>query len=101
MEPEVQYLEYVIKGFVANPDAVVIDRSVDNLGVLLMVTVHKDDMGKVLGKGGKLANEAIRPLMRVFGMKHNARVNVKFKEPAGGRRDLEVKTVDQVVDELS
>ncbi len=100
MEPEVQFLDYVIKAFVEHPEAVVIERTVDNMGVLLMLTVHADDMGKVIGKGGKLANEALRPLLHVVGMKHNARVNLKIKEPVGGKRSQEMKSVDQVVDEM-
>jgi predicted RNA-binding protein YlqC (UPF0109 family) len=100
MEPEQAFLDYIIKAIVDHPDAVVITRTVDNLGVLLTLTVHPDDMGKVIGKGGKLASGAIRPLLHVFGMKHNARVNLKINEPVGGKREPEVKTVDQVVEEL-
>lgn len=106
MEPEVAFLEYVIKAIVDHPDDVHIERSVDNLGVLLTMRVHPDDMGKVIGKGGKLANGAIRPLLTAVGMKHNARVSLKINEPVGGKRltaqagDPEGKTIDQVINEL-
>lgn len=96
------FLEYVVKALVDNPEAVQITRSVDEMGVLLTLTVHADDMGKVIGKDGNIA-KAIRTLLRVVGMKHNARVNLKVNEPVGGKRygEAEMKSVDQVVDELS
>jgi len=100
MEPEVQFLDYVIKCIVDHPEAVQIERTVDNMGVLLMLTVHPDDMGKVIGKGGKIANDALRPLLHAVGIKHNARVNLKIKEPPGGKRAQEMKSVDQAVDEM-
>lgn len=106
MEPEQAFLDYVIKAIVDHPQDVVITRSVDNLGVLLTLTVHQDDMGKIIGKGGKFANGTIRPLLHAVGMKHNARVSLKVNEPISGKRDLptqaeqETKTVDQVVGEL-
>jgi predicted RNA-binding protein YlqC (UPF0109 family) len=101
MEPEVQFLDFIIKAIVDHPESVVIERTVDNLGVLLTLTVHPEDMGKVIGKGGKLATGAIRPLLHVVGMKHNARVNLKINEPLGGKRERENKTVDQAVDEIT
>ena len=100
MEPEHAFLDYIIKSIVDHPEAVVIERTADNLGVLLTLTVHPEDMGRVIGKDGKLATLALRPLLRVFGMKHNARVSLKINEPVGGKREQEIKTVDQVVEEL-
>ena len=99
MEHDQAYLEYAVKGLVDNPDSVVTTRGVDEMGVLLTLTVHPDDMGKIIGRDGNTA-KALRTLLRVVGMKHNARVNLKINEPVGGKRDLEMKTVDQVVDEL-
>jgi uncharacterized protein len=98
--PEEAFLEYVVKSLVDHPDEVVIVRTVDNLGVLLTLTVHKDDMGKVIGRGGKLATQAIRPLLSAVGMKHNARVSLKINEPAGGKREQEFRSLQDVVDEL-
>jgi predicted RNA-binding protein YlqC (UPF0109 family) len=100
--PEEAFLDYVIKAIVDHPDEVKIERSLDNLGVLLTLTVHPDDMGKVIGKNGKLATGAIRPLLHVVGMKHNARVSLKINEPLGGKRDtsIEPKTVEEIVSEL-
>ncbi len=84
MEQDKAFLEYVVKALVDNPDAVVIDRTVDEMGVLLTLTVHPDDMGKVIGKSGNTA-KSIRTLLRIVGMKTDARVNLKIAEPEGGR----------------
>jgi predicted RNA-binding protein YlqC (UPF0109 family) len=100
MEQDLAFLDYVVKALVDNPDAVVTSRSVDEMGVLLMLTVHPDDMGKIIGKDGNTA-KSLRTLLRVVGMKHNARVNLKINEPVGGKRDTGGdKTVDEAVDGL-
>ncbi len=99
MEPDHSFLEYTVKALVDHPEAVVTTRTIDQMGVLLTLTVHPDDMGKIIGKSGKTA-EALRILLRVVGMKGNARVNLKINEPVGGKRDPDVKTVNQVVGEL-
>ncbi len=100
MEQDHAFLEYVVKALVDNQDAVTITRTVDEMGVLLMLTVHPDDMGKIIGRDGNIA-KALRTLLRVVGMKHNARVNLKINEPVGGKRENENRTLDEVVDELS
>ncbi|MDO8624104.1 MAG: KH domain-containing protein [bacterium] len=100
MEADYTFLEFVVTSLVDNPDAVVVVRTVDEMGVLLTLTVHPDDMGKIIGKSGKTA-EALRILLRVVGMKHNARVNLKINEPVGGKKERESKTVDEVVDDLA
>ncbi len=79
-----QFLETVVKSLVDNPDSVKINRTVDEMGVLLTLDVHADDMGKIIGRSGNTA-KAIRTLLRVVGMKHDARVNLKINEPEGGR----------------
>jgi uncharacterized protein len=99
MERDQEFLEYVVKALVDNPDSIQSTRTIDQMGVLLTLTVNPDDMGKIIGKSGKTA-ESLRVLLRVVGMKHNARVNLKINEPTGGKRAPEMKTVDQVVDEL-
>ncbi|HYF29050.1 MAG TPA: KH domain-containing protein [Candidatus Paceibacterota bacterium] len=98
MEMDHAFLDYVIKALVDNPDAVVITRTVDEMGVLLTLTVHPDDMGKIIGRDGNIA-KALRTLLRVVGMKHNARVNLKINEPVGGKRDGD-RSLDDVVGEL-
>jgi predicted RNA-binding protein YlqC (UPF0109 family) len=84
-ERDQEFLEFVVKGLVEHPDAVKIGRTVDEMGVLLTLDLHPEDMGKVIGRSGNTA-KAIRTLLRVVGMKHNARVNLKINEPAGSTR---------------
>ena len=79
------FLEYLVKGIVNHPDDVSIDRKVDELGVLLTLKVNSEDMGQIIGKNGTTAR-AIRTLLRIIGMKSNARVNLKIEEPEGGSR---------------
>lgn len=80
-----QFLENVVTSLVDHPESVVINRTVDEMGVLLTLDVHADDMGKIIGRSGNTA-KAIRTLLRVVGMKHDARVNLKINEPEGGQK---------------
>src|ERR1700756_278117 len=82
MEQDQQFLDYVVKALVDHPEDVKISRNIDEMGVLLTLTVNKDDMGKVIGRSGATA-KAIRTILRVVGMKHDARVNLKIEEPEG------------------
>ena len=84
MADDKAFLEYVVKALVDNPDDVKIDRTVDEMGVLITMTVNGADMGKIIGRQGNTA-KAIRTLLRVIGMKNNARVNLKINEPEGGK----------------
>lgn len=77
-----EFVEYVVKALVSNPDAVHVNRSVDDMGVLLELTVDPADMGKVIGKAGATA-KSIRTLLRVLGSKGDQRVNLKIVEPEG------------------
>ncbi len=80
-----EFLEYLVKMLVDNPNDVKVNRQVDEMGVLLTLDVNPADMGKVIGRSGNTA-KAIRILLRVVGMKNNARVNLKINEPGGGMR---------------
>jgi len=84
MQDDQQFLETVVKALVDNPDSVHVNRTVDEMGVLLTLDVHAEDMGKIIGRSGNTA-KAIRTLLRVVGMKHDARVNLKINEPEGGK----------------
>lgn len=101
MELDQQFLEYVVKALVDNPDDVKINRTVDEMGVLLTLTVNQDDMGKVIGRSGATA-KAIRTILRVVGMKNDARVNLKIEEPEGSVRSAAPmeKSVDDVINDL-
>ncbi len=106
--PDAEFLEYVVKALVDEPNAVEVDRKVDEMGVLLTLKVSAPDMGKIIGRNGNTA-KAIRSLLRVVGMKNNARVNLKIEEPEGGRgpgprREGEgeavTKNIDQALEDL-
>lgn len=77
-----EFVEYVVKSIVDHPDDVMVVRSIDEMGVLLTLTVNPDDMGQVIGRQGGTA-KSIRTLLRVIGAKNNARVNLKINEPEG------------------
>jgi predicted RNA-binding protein YlqC (UPF0109 family) len=72
-----QFVEYIVKSLVGKPDAVSIERSVDEKGVLLELTVDPEDLGRVIGKRGATA-QSIRSLLRALGTKNEARYNLKI-----------------------
>ncbi len=74
------FLETVVRALVAHPDEVSVDRTVDEMGVLLTLKVNPEDVGMVIGRQGSIAN-AIRLLTKVVGMKNKARVNVRIDQP--------------------
>lgn len=80
-----EFVEYVVKSIVDHPDDVKVDREIDEMGVLLTLTVNPDDMGQVIGRQGATA-KSVRTLLRVIGAKNNARVNLKINEPEGSER---------------
>ena len=98
---DAEFLEYVVKSLVDEPNAVQVDRKVDEMGVLLTLKVSAVDMGKIIGRSGNTA-KSIRALLRVVGMKNNARVNLKIEEPEGGRgpRAERSADVDQAIEDL-
>lgn len=95
------FLDYVVRAMVENPGDVKIVRKVDEMGVLLTLTVNAKDMGVLIGRSGGNA-KAIRTILRVVGMKHDARVNMKIEEPEGSTYQATGKdaTVDEMIDEL-
>jgi hypothetical protein len=107
MEKDQEFLELVAKSLVDNPQDIKVKRAVDEMGVLLTLDVNPADMGKIIGRSGNTA-KAIRTLLRVVGMKHNARVNLKINEPEGSTRMMNPmmsqqsasKTVDEAMMDL-
>jgi predicted RNA-binding protein YlqC (UPF0109 family) len=97
-------LEFVVKALVEKPEDVKINRTVDEMGVLMTLDVNKDDMGKIIGREGNTA-KAIRTLLRVVGMKNNARVNLKINEPAGMMGEVKQgsssKSLDEAMNDLN
>ncbi len=78
-----EFLENLVSSIVDNPKAVKVDRKVDEMGVLLVLSVDPKDMGMIIGHQGQTA-KAIRTLLRIVGAKNHARVNLKINEPEGG-----------------
>ena len=72
-----QFVEYIVKTLVNNPDKVAVERTIDEKGVLLLLTVAPEDVGRVIGKRGATA-QAIRVLLRALGTKQDARYNLKI-----------------------
>lgn len=94
-----EFLEFLVKSIVDHPDDVKVDRRIDEMGVLLTLKVNPLDMGQVVGKRGSTA-QAIRSLLRIVGIRNNARVNLKIAEPEGSTKKETKGIVDQAVDDL-
>ena len=102
MEKDQEFIDYVVKAIVNNPDDVKTERTIDERGVLITLDVNPSDMGYVIGRQGQTAR-AIRTLLKIVGAKNNARVNLKITEPEGGRgpRAASMDDVDtSAVDDL-
>jgi len=99
-----EFLEFLVKSIVDHPEDVKVDRKVDEMGVLLELQVNPKDMGQVVGRQGATA-KAIRSLLRIVGIKNNARVNLKILEPENGsarsNRDDNSSDVDRAVADLN
>lgn len=72
-----EFIEFVVKSLVGKPEAVVVDRRIDEKGVLLELTVDPEDLGRVIGKRGATA-QSLRTLLRALGTKNDARYNLKI-----------------------
>ncbi len=73
-------IEYIAKSLVDNPEAVVIHEERHGNAVNLVLKVAKDDMGRVIGKNGRVAN-AMRILLRVAASRAGQRVTLDVEEP--------------------
>ncbi|MCU0680099.1 MAG: KH domain-containing protein [Planctomycetes bacterium] len=100
-----QFLEMIVRSIVSNPDAVSVDRTIDEMGVLLTLKIDPADMGYVIGRKGQTA-QAIRTLLKIVGAKNNSRVNLKIYDPNAGskrpmprredREDIDTSSVDDL-----
>ncbi len=99
-----QFVEYIVKSLVENPDDVVVDRIVDEKGVLLSLTVNPEDLGRVIGRRGITA-QSLRTMLRALGTKNNARYNLKIVnndidgEAEGGQAAISTSQSDDSSDE--
>ena len=84
---DVEFVEYVVKSIVDHPDDVKLERTIDEMGVLITLAVNPEDMGQIIGRQGATA-KSIRTLLRVIGARNNARVNLKINEPEGSTRNV-------------
>ncbi|MDQ7009354.1 MAG: KH domain-containing protein [Candidatus Gracilibacteria bacterium] len=76
MYKEIDYLKFILEGLVSNIDDIKIDRLEDELGVLLTLSVAKEDMGIIIGKGGNTVN-SLRSILRLLGVKIGKKINLK------------------------
>lgn len=81
-----QFVEYIVKSLVGHPDDVIVERLIDEKGVLLTLTVNPDDLGRVIGKRGVTA-QSLRTLLRALGTKNDARYNLKIVNNDGDREN--------------
>ncbi|HEV2403406.1 MAG TPA: KH domain-containing protein [Candidatus Saccharimonadales bacterium] len=97
-----QFVEFIVKSLVNNPDAVKVERRIDEKGVLLELTVDPEDLGRVIGKRGATA-QSVRTLLRALGTKNDARYNLKIidnaEAPAGRTTSSFSSSDDDAVDE--
>jgi predicted RNA-binding protein YlqC (UPF0109 family) len=89
-----QFIEYIVKSLVGNPDDVIVDRIIDEKGVLLTLTVNPEDLGRVIGKRGVTA-QSLRTLLRALGTKNDARYNLKIVNNDEERDSYMISSDDQ------
>ena len=97
-----QFIEYIVKSLVSNPDDVAVERDIDEKGVLLTLTVNPEDLGRVIGKRGVTA-QSLRTLLRALGTKNDARYNLKIVNNDEGyvrpaQNDAVLSTEEEVVE---
>ena len=94
---EQQFVEYVVKELVDNPDQVKVNRIEDDRGVLLELTVAPDDLGRVIGRHGATA-QSLRNILRALGVKNGARYNLKIVDTDRGEVNDATTENDESVD---
>ncbi len=80
MNKEAKFLDYILREIVDNPDGLRIEQTEDKKGVVLTVHVAQEDMGKIIGRSGKMG-QAIRAIMHAYGGKNQARIGVIIHDP--------------------
>lgn len=88
-----QFVEYIVKSLVGHPDDVIVERIIDEKGVLLSLTVNPDDLGRVIGKRGVTA-QSLRTLLRALGTKNDARYNLKIVNNDDERENYTISSDD-------
>lgn len=93
-----QFVEFIVKSLVSNPDAVQVTRRIDEKGVLLELTVDPEDLGRVIGKRGATA-QSLRTLLRALGTKNDARYNLKIVDNGDGSTVQTISSDDNTQDD--
>src|SRR5574344_885161 len=93
-----QFVEYIVKSLVEHPDDVVVDRIIDEKGVLLTLTVNPEDLGRVIGRRGVTA-QSLRSLLRALGTKNSARYNLKIVNNDNPEESTTISSEDAPVEE--
>ena len=75
-----ELIEYIAKSLVDHPEDVHVQETGGGSRVRIELSVSKDDMGRVIGKGGKVAN-SIRTLLRVAAEREGKQVTLDVVEP--------------------
>jgi len=92
-------LEEILRSLVNHPENVVITRKVDEMGVLLSIKLHPQDMALVIGRNGETIN-AIKKIIKAIGKRHFARVNIKVEEPTPLERETSLLKSDEIIKKL-
>jgi len=74
------FVRYVLEQVCQHKADIVAEQSEDSIGTLISVTVHEEDMGKLIGKGGQTIS-ALRLLVRAMGAREDLKINLKVLEP--------------------
>ena len=85
-----QFVEYIVKTLVNNPEKVTVERKIDEKGVLLSLSVDPEDVGRVIGRRGA-TTQSIRTLLRALGTKNDARYNLKIVNTDAPEGEAEAK----------
>ena len=93
-----QFVEYIVKTLVSNPDKVEVERTIDEKGVLLTLSVDPSDIGRVIGKRGVTA-QAIRVLLRALGTKQDARFNLKIVNTDGEESPVKEEKTEKAAED--
>jgi UPF0109 protein CPn_0720/CP_0026/CPj0720/cpB0748 len=94
-----QFVEYIVKNLVENPEDVKVERTIDEKGVLLTLSVNKEDLGRIIGRRGATA-QSLRALLRALALKNNAHYNLKISDSKEKNEAVE-NTTDEAVENKS
>ena len=95
-----QFVEYIVKNLVENPEDIKVEREIDEKGVLLTLTVNTDDLGRIIGRRGATA-QSLRSLLRALGSKNDARYNLKIVDKIQQLKLWKTKVLSQKILEKS